>query len=249
MSQRRFIVSPAQLKTELVILDPGEASHAQRVLRLRVGDEVWLLDGNGNQALAIIERLSPMLCRVTHRPRWQPPRPRLVIVLGMSKNPAMELLAQKFTELMVDEIRPFNASRSVSEPGANKTERWARISQQALKQCGAARAPMISSPAGLADIVARAPQDALKIIAFEEEEQVSFKQLLPEQAPPEIWAIVGPEGGLTAEEVATASQAGFISCQLTASILRSETAALVLAGMLRCYWNNVNVQDKAELSS
>jgi 16S rRNA (uracil1498-N3)-methyltransferase len=198
----------------------------------------------GNQALAVVERLNPLLCRVRERPLWQPPRPRLVMLLGMVKPAAMELLAQKLTELTVDEIRPFSALRSLTEAGGAKSERWERLAGQALKQCGAARAPRFIYPpfpsAGLREVLEQAPppelEPALKILASESETITSLSALLPAQAPESVWVIVGPEGGLSGEESQLAQSWGFTSCRLTASILRSETAAIVIAGCLRCHW-------------
>jgi 16S rRNA (uracil1498-N3)-methyltransferase len=76
----------------------------------------------------------------------------------------------------------------------------------------------------------------LKIAAYEEEQKVSLAQVLPVQAPGEAWVIIGPEGGLSKEEIELARERDFVSCRLTSSILRSETAALVTAGCLRCHW-------------
>jgi 16S rRNA (uracil1498-N3)-methyltransferase len=244
VSERRFLVAPGQLKSELIILEPGEASHAQKVLRLQAGDEIWLLDGLGSQARAVVERLNPMLCRVRERPCWPPPRPRIIMLLAVSKNQAMDILAQKLTELMVDEIRLFNAARSVAEGWGNKNDRWERLAGQALKQCGAARAPRFILPpcprGSLEEVLGQAPPAqlarALKIVAYEEEQKVSLAQVLPGQAPEEVWVIIGPEGGLSKEEIESARERAFVSCRLTSSILRSETAALVAAGCLRCHW-------------
>ncbi|MDR1397033.1 MAG: 16S rRNA (uracil(1498)-N(3))-methyltransferase [Desulfarculales bacterium] len=244
MSARRFLVSPGQLKSELIILEPGEAGHAQRVLRLQAGDEIWLLDGLGNQARAVVERLNPMLCRVRERPPWPSPRPRIIMLLAVSKNQAMDILAQKLTELMVDEIRLFNAARSVAEAGGSKNDRWERLAGQALKQCGAARAPRFVAPpypnGNLDEVLGQAPpsrlERALKIAAYEGEQKTNLAQIMPLQAPEEVWVIIGPEGGLSKEEIELAQERGFVSCRLTSSILRSETAALVTAGCLRCHW-------------
>jgi 16S rRNA (uracil1498-N3)-methyltransferase len=236
LHRRNFLVNSEQLKTDLIILEPEEANHAARVLRLKVGDEVYLLDGKGGQALALIERLSPMLCRIVARPCWNAPLPRLVILMGLSKT--MDLIVQKFTELMIDEIIPFTSSRSVVEPGTAKVERWNRISLQALKQCGAPRAPKLAAPVDLESVLKLAPERVLKIMAHELEEEVYLHQLLPASIPPEIWIMVGPEGGFTPEEAEMAvSQYNFLPCRLLSCILRSETAALFMASVLRSRWN------------
>lgn len=236
MSERCFVVLPGQLKSELVMLEPAEAAHAMRVLRLQIGDDIWLADGQGQRARAVIERLNPMLCRITDRPLWNEPIPRLVMGLGISKNPAMDLAAQKLTELMVDEIRPLTLTRSVAEPSSHKNERWQRIALQALKQCRVPRSPLFVTPQSIEEFLAIAPVGALKIIAWEDESRCQLMDCLPEKCPAEIWALLGPEGGFTPAEVELAGQHGFIPCRLTASTMRAETAAIVLAGILRCLW-------------
>lgn len=236
MSERFFIVSPEELKSELVMLDAGEAAHALRVLRLSLGQEVWLVDGVGHQARAIIERTNPMLCRVVERPPWQAPMPRLVLGLGISKNPAMDLSAQKLTELMVDEVRPFTARYSVSEASSHKHERWARITMQALKQCRCPKAPRYWPAGSLESVLKAAPEHALKLLAWENRQSRTLASLLPQQEPSEVWAIIGPEGGFSQDEVDLALSFGFVACALTSSILRAETAAISLAAILRCHW-------------
>lgn len=236
MSERFFIVSPDELKAERIMLSPNEAAHALRVLRLGVGHEVWLIDGVGGRAKAVIERTTPMLCRVIERPIWQPPGPAIVMAIGISKNPAMDLMAQKLAELMVDEVRPFSARRSVSEPGSQKHERWGRISMQALKQCRCPRAPRYLPACTMENVLKSAPENALKLIAWEEETSLALTRALPAQRPQQVWAIIGPEGGLDQDEVALAKEYGFVSCRLTSSILRAETAALTMASVLRCHW-------------
>lgn len=231
---RFFVVSPEELKSDLVMLNANEAAHALRVLRLSVGQEVWLVDGAGHQARATIERTNPMLCRVQERPPWQAPLPRLVFGLGVSKNPAMDLMAQKLTELMLDEVRPFAAIRSVSE--GQKHQRWERIALQTLKQCRCPRTPRYWPLDSLQNVLKAAPPDALKLLAWEEEQSRLLCSLLERPRPGEIWALIGPEGGFSQEEVELAKAHGFVACQLSKSVLRAETAAIALASVLRCQW-------------
>ena len=148
----------------------------------------------------------------------------------------MDLLAQKLTELMVDEIRPLQLTRSVAESLAHKSERWQRIALQALKQCGSPRSPRFTKPVSLEEFIQAAPPEAVKLITWEHEQERSLCQILPTICPAEVWAILGPEGGLTNLEVEAAISYGFTPCRLTANTLRSETAAVVLGGVLRCFW-------------
>lgn len=238
MSQRRFLVEPAALRADLVALPPEEAAHAAKVLRLRVGDEVWLLDGEGGRARAEVASLGKagVSCRVLAREQAAPSRPRLVLCPGLLKAPAMDLLAVKLTELAVDEVRPFVSARSV--PRLDQPEqrllRWRRLAGQALKQCGGALVPRIAPPVGLAELLASAPAGAARLLFYEEERSAGLPELLPAlAAAPEVWALVGPEGGFAPEEVEQARVAGFTVLGLGPVILRAETASLALAGVLR----------------
>lgn len=238
MSLRRFLVQPGELAGETVSLPPEEAAHARKVLRLAVGDQVELIDGEGGRASARLERLDRQgaLCRVLGRQTAVPPVPRLVICPGLAKGPAMELLAVKLTEMAVDQVRPALCRRSVPRPGDSdaRVERWRRLAGQALKQCGAARLPSFLPPAPLADVLAAAPDEALKLLLYEQERDTSLAGVLEAHpAAGEVWALVGPEGGFAPEEAAAAARAGFIPCGLPHVILRAETAALAVAAVLR----------------
>lgn len=238
MSLRRFLVAPGVLSQGVVDLSPAEAAHARQVLRLKQGDQVWLLDGQGLAARAVISRLdkSGVACQVLEVTRPDPPRPRLVLCPGLLKGPAMDLLAVKLTELCVDQVRPYAGPRTVprlSDPAA-KVVRWQRLAAQALKQCGAATAPRFQAPADLPAVLAAAPAGALRIMLYEDERQTSLAQALAAQpGAGEVWALVGPEGGLAPEEAAAAQAAGFMACGLGPVILRAETACLALAAVVR----------------
>lgn len=238
MSLRRFLVPPGALSQELVELPPAEAAHARQVLRLKTGDEVWLLDGQGLQARAVISRLdkSGVSCQVLETRRPARPLPRLVLCPGLLKGPAMELLAVKLTELCVDEVRPYLGPRTVPKLGeaTARLERWQRLAAQALKQCGAASPPLFQAPADLPAVLSAAPAAALKIMLYEDERQTTLAQALAAHpGAGEVWGLVGPEGGLAPGEVAAARAAGFMACGLGPVVLRAETACLALAAVVR----------------
>lgn len=238
VSLRRFLVEPAALCEGEVALPPEEAAHARKVLRLTPGAEVELIDGQGRRARGVLTRLdkSGGACRVETVEHAAPPAPRLVLCPGLLKSPAMDLLAAKLTELAVDQVRPMLTQRAVPKEGggSSKRERWQRLAGQALKQCGAARAPEFVDPAPLPEVLAAVPPGVARLLLYEDEERASLAQALPGLAGAgEIWALIGPEGGFTSQEAARAVAAGFVSCRLPHTILRAETASLALASVIR----------------
>jgi 16S rRNA (uracil1498-N3)-methyltransferase len=241
MHIRRFLVPPGSLEQDEVDLPPPEAEHARRVLRLKTGDPVVLMDGQGSMAQAVISRISrqKVICQVQKALHPNLPQPRLVICPGLLKGPAMDTLAVKLTELAVDQVRPLLAQHSVSRPKdpAARVERWQRLAGQALKQCRAARAPIFTEPASLADVLGQAPAAALGLVLDEAETGLTLAQALGDASGrDEVWALVGPEGGFAPDEVNQAREAGFIACGLPGTILRAETASLALAAVIRFGW-------------
>ncbi|KMY68951.1 hypothetical protein AAU61_05155 [Desulfocarbo indianensis] len=240
MSLRRFLAEPGALSLGAEVeLSPEEAAHALKVLRLQAGAEVRLLDGAGLIATAQITALGKRSgkCRVLSLAAPPRPTPRLVICPGLAKNQAMELLAVKLCELMVDEVRPFVSSRSVprlKDPAARR-ERWRRLSRQALKQCGAAWPPQWHEPRDLAELLEQPPEEALKLLLYEEASQgPSLAQALgPRQNLSEVWLLIGPEGGFAPQEVELAVSRGWLACGLAGAILRAETASLAGAAVVR----------------
>lgn len=240
MKSRRFLVEPGSLKTGAELsLAPEEAAHAAKVLRLQPGDEVELLDGAGVIARAEITSLDKrsVSCRVLKMATPDRPKPTLVICPGLAKNPAMDLIAQKLTELMANEVRPFISSRSVpklKDPEA-RVRRWRKLSLQALKQCGAAWPPDWSAPATFPQILARPPGGAMKLMLYEDaQDGPSLAQTLGKREElSEVWVLVGPEGGFSKDEAEEAQTAGWKLCALPGAILRTETAALAAAAVIR----------------
>lgn len=238
MSLRRFLVPSALLEQgSQVTLPADEAAHALKVLRLREGDEMWLLDGQGRVARARVSQASKsgVACVVEEVLTLHRPAPRLVLCPGLLKAPAMDLLAVKAAELMADEIRPVICARSVPRlEDASRLERWRKLSRQALKQCGAPVAPVWHQPAPLARVLDQAPPEAARVMPHEEEQARTLALALPElNKAAEIWLLVGPEGGFTSEEARAARQVGWDLLGLGPTILRAETASIALLAVLR----------------
>mgnify|MGYP006291911163 CR=1 FL=1 len=225
-------------------LSLGGALHAYltRSLRLTPGDDLHLFDGRGGECHAEItaidaKKVTLQVGPVTHRKKQGP---ELILVQGLVKASKMDLIIQKATELGVDRIVPAQCSRSVPQLSGKRREkrsaRWEKIAAAACGQCGRAWLPNIPPPTPFRDALSlsSSPQDDdapnLQVVLWEEERGDSLVALL-EATPPlpaqaSVALVVGPEGGLTVEEVEQARRRGYTVAGLGPLILRSETAAL-----------------------
>jgi 16S rRNA (uracil1498-N3)-methyltransferase len=221
--------------------------HIAHVLRLKKGAHICLNDGSDCEYTGIISRVAGESITVTLEETLTAPAtesgPRITLFQGIPRGDKLELILQKCTELGVAGIVPFMASRSVARVPAGrlreKLERWQRIVREAARQSNRASVPDISFAADLAEALNLA-EDPVKLLLWEEEQAGTLKKVLAELPPPErIAVIVGPEGGLTAEEVASAVKCGFVPVSLGKRIVRTETAGLAIVAILQFYWGDI----------
>ncbi|MGE5554422.1 MAG: 16S rRNA (uracil(1498)-N(3))-methyltransferase [Betaproteobacteria bacterium] len=242
----RFLCVPEDREGNLICLRGPEACHARRVLRLGPGDHIAILDGSGTEYQAVIEdrgcgagsgaevlwaRITAAQTRVTE------PSLKLVLLQGLPKGDKMDLIVQKATELGVGRIIPVVAQRSVARPKADKGERkaprWRRIAWEAAKQSGRALVPAIEPPQSLEEALRSLPAGCRLIVPWEGERRRTLAEaavgLLPGAT---VAVLIGPEGGLTEEEVGLVSTVGGVTVTLGPRILRTETAGLVVLACL-----------------
>ncbi len=228
-------------KTELLDARPGltviltgqQAHHAVRVRRLRSGESVDLVDGYGCRASGIVaddpspDRVSIVLGDID---REAPRRPRVVVAQALIKGDRTDRAIETMTEVGVDEIIPWSAERSVvrwrGEKAVAGARRWETIAREAAKQSRQAWFPRVHplcSLEGLCEVVAQAEFNVVLDVAGE--------PLSSMQVPTsgDLVVVVGPEGGLTANEIAQLRAVGAHLIRLGPSILRSATAGTVAA--------------------
>ena len=240
MKIRRFKIREGSIRgAEAVLDDPAELRHLTRVLRLKPGDPVLLFDGEGQEYPAAIKRLtaSQAFFALTRESAIEIPEPPLRIILGIGllKSAKLEWLIQKATELGVGEIIPFHSLRVVPRPeeaaARNRLGRWEKIAAEAAKQCRRSRIPRIHPPRPFAEALAVFPE-CQRIFLWEKEKDRTLKEALNFPSPA-VYALVGPEGGFSAEEAQRAEAAGFSPVRLGPRILRAETAGLVIVALLQ----------------
>ncbi len=228
----RFFVQPEECRGKIVVLGEKEGRHAARVLRLKPGDEVELLDGAGHRhegRIASVERhtVSVEVLRSSSVPR----PPHVILAPAMLKGRAMDFLVQKATELGATEIRPLITERTVVrvDPAdvEKRMEDWRATAIEACKQCGNPWLPRMGGPLGLERFLASRPPGMLLVSALTGDPQLPGEVFRGRERPAEAVTIVtGPEGDLTAGELDQLVIAGAISITLGPLVLRGETAAL-----------------------
>jgi 16S rRNA (uracil1498-N3)-methyltransferase len=211
-------------------LPESEARHASQVLRMASGDLAVVFDGTGRAAEVELTEVAKKcvgfrVVRGWHEERL---RPALHLIVALIKNERFDWLVQKATELGAASIRPVAAERSVvklaGKDAGKKCGKWELIAVEAAKQCGHLVLPKIFPVALPREVFGSAP-DGLKGIPALHSGGVTLGQFFGDEANNLTFAI-GPEGDWTEEEMASATDCGFVPLHLGKHVLRSETAAL-----------------------
>ena len=227
-----------------VPISPGDANHVRNVLRLKTGDRVRLFDGRGTEYDARIASISEgnVLATVTDRvlPETESPV-SIIIAQGFLKEKKMDTLVRQLTELGIRRWIPFFAERSVARPDPKRLQarkdRWEKIAAESLKQCRRSRIPDIGQTLPFKDMIAAADGADLKIIFWEKASGDSRDLFSLAGGKPygTVFAILGPEGGLSEAEVGTALAAGFTTAALGPRILKAETATVAAVALLQYF--------------
>jgi 16S rRNA (uracil1498-N3)-methyltransferase len=226
MTPALFLVDalPSEDRFELT---GDEGRHAARVRRLAVGESLVVGDGRGAQAGCVVVAVTAqgLDLSVTSRRFVPAPSPRLVVVQALPKGDRAELAVETMTELGVDAIVPWAAARSVTQwhgpRGAKALEKWRRTVREAAKQSRRAWVPEVRDPAGQVTPTFVLHESASCPLASAE---------LP--AADEIVVAVGPEGGITAEELARFEAGGAVAVRLGEPVLRTSTAGAAALAVL-----------------
>jgi 16S rRNA (uracil1498-N3)-methyltransferase len=226
-----FLV-PALPSSGAFVLDGPEGHHAASVQRLRVGESLVLCDGSGGTASAVVEAVGKGTLTVSvSKPEYAPPpSPRLVVAQGIPKGDRAELAVQAMTEVGADEIVPWAASRSVSiwrgERAARSRDKWESTAREAAKQARRSWLPSVRPLASTNELIGRVT------LVLHEAASVPLSAVdLPSDG--EIVLAVGPEGGISDEELVAFTDGGATSVRLGANVLRTSTAGVAALSVLQ----------------
>jgi len=225
--------TPAGGEVEVV---GDEARHAVVVRRIRVGEQVVLTDGAGIRSVCTVtatskSRLSASVVDVEVEP---PAAPRLVVVQAIPKGDRGELAVEMLTEVGADVVVPWAASRSVAvwrgERAAKSQARWRSTAREAAKQSRRAWFPEVSDMVGTPDVVELLRDAALSVVLHEAGGDPLARVEVPAEG--DIVVVVGPEGGISGDELAAFAEVGARPLRLGSSVLRTSTAGVVAAAAI-----------------
>lgn len=232
-----FLIDALPEEGAAAVLDGPEGRHAVAVRRLRPGEELMLSDGTGG--LARCEVLDTgrdrMALRVLHRGRVPAPDLRVTVVQALIKGDRGELAVELATEAGVDAVVPWRAARCVAQwqdgpRGAKALARWRETARQASKQARRAWVPQITAAAGTAEVAELAAVATRCLVLHEGAAGPLSSDVLPDSG--ELLLVVGPEGGITEDELSELVEAGATPVRLGPSVLRASTAAAVALGAI-----------------
>ncbi len=219
-----------------VTVDGDEAHHAVAVRRVRVGERVVLTDGRGTtvegavtqtgkRRLAVVADLVGTVAE---------PTPRITVVQALPKGDRGELAVEMLTEIGVATIVPWASARSVAVWRGDRADkgltRWRATAREAGKQARRAWFPYVAALASTSDVAALVAEAAVAVVLHEDAHVALAEVAVPEEGT--MLLVVGPEGGLTDEELVALREAGASVVRLGAEVLRTSTAGVAAAAAL-----------------
>ncbi len=247
MTAPLFLVGPGELDglgaDDLVELTGAEAHHAATVVRLRTGEEVLVADRHGGRVRTRAEDVAAerVALRVTARVDDPDQAPRLVLVQALAKDGRDEAAIEAATELGVDEVVPWQADRSIVRWKGPKVDKglrkWANTLERAAKQSRRGRWPRLADPVGTAELAARCGEAGATPFVLHEDAVTALSGAdLPTEG--DLLLVVGPEGGISPQELDRLVAAGARPVRLGPHVLRASTAgpAAVAVVSARSRW-------------
>ena len=234
--QRYFVKGIVSEATHSLEFSKEQVHQLKKVMRVRVGEQLEVVDDNSQLAIVEVTALEPFEVKVVELLEQKVELPVAVtIAVGLSKGDKLDWIVQKATELGVSEIIPLSMTRNVvkwtGDKSAKKIERLQKIAEEASEQSHRLKVPRVTNVMTLKELASYTSSFEQKLIAYEESAKVGESlqlvqslQLLQEQE--RIIFVFGPEGGIEEQEVELLEKSGYFPCSLGPRILRAETAPL-----------------------
>lgn len=228
---RRFFALPQNIKGDMVVLSPQEAHHMQKVLRLKTGNKVLVIDGRGNEFSSRIESLKDQGASLTILEKKEghlAKRPQLCLVCALPKGAKFDLIIEKAVELGADRIIPLRTARTVvdlkTDRAVKRIDRWRRIAIAAAKQSQRNVVPQVGEILDFKRAVAGVKDYDLGLIPCLVGERKNIAGVLSDFKGKGIIVFIGPEGDFTPQEIAMAKKAGCQPVSFGERVFKVDTA-------------------------
>lgn len=236
----KFFVDRSSIQGNLVYIDGDNVNHIKNVFRMKVGDELTVCDGCGNDYRAVI---STETCDCIEAdiieivPSSTESHVRVTLYQGLPKGSKMDLIIQKNVELGVSKIVPVICNRTVvrldKKDVQRRVDRWNKIAKEAAKQSGRGIVPRVTEPVTLIHAMDMAKTDDLLLIPYEKEKETRLKDVLRENSTAcNVSVFIGPEGGFDEEEIEASVNRKIVPVTLGNRILRTETASMYMTSII-----------------
>ena len=237
----KFFVDPNQIGEVQVTIIGQEVNHIKNVLRLQIGDQVLVSDGEGRDLCCMIETITndEIFLEIVHDMLASNElSSEIYLFQGLPKKDKMEWIVQKSVELGAYRIVPLEMRRSIVKLDAKnrgkKQQRWQTIAESAASQSKRSKVPIVDEPMTIKGATNLLESMDLLIVAYENAKGISFtREVLSDvKKYGKIGVIIGPEGGFDHEEIDILESLGGRVLSLGSRILRTETAGLALLSYL-----------------
>ena len=229
----KFFVDSSNIQGSIAKIYGTDVKHITKVLRLQTKSILILCDGEGFDYVARLSKIESdalTLDIIEKKPCTAEPELKVTLFQSIPKNPKMEYIIEKCTELGIDSICPVVTERTVikvdsNEAAEKKLERWRKIAKESVKQCARGAVPNIYDIYSLDETQGLVKCLDLVIVAYEEEKVTSLKSVLSRNKNiSSIGIFIGPEGGFDRSEIEFLKSMGAQTVTLGNRILRTETA-------------------------
>jgi 16S rRNA (uracil1498-N3)-methyltransferase len=233
MASPYFYFATLAKQVDEFVLNENSSRHIVQVLRMSPGERLLLTDGKGLSATATIQDANKKRCivNIIEKKIQEPDRRKITIGLSLLKNVSrFEWFLEKATELGVSEIIPLKCART--EKQQFRMERMHGILESALIQSQQSWMPVLGAPQSLTDCIVHAQADQKLIAHCVPVGKKRLNDIVDTRLNSQL-LLIGPEGDFTGDEIKLAQEAGYIAVELGQNRLRSETAALAAASVLK----------------
>lgn len=238
---QHFFVDASQVSDSTIQIEGSDVNHMKNVLRMRIGEEVTVSDGQGQEYLCEVQNFEEehVQLKILEAKVSDTELPsKIYLFQGLPKQEKMELIVQKCVELGIYAVVPVSMKRCVvkldAKKGAKKVERWNGIAASAAKQSGRGIVPEVMPVMSYREALEMAKKLEVVLVPYECAEGMSGTKKLIQGIKPgqSIGIFIGPEGGFDPEEIEQAKETGGRVVTLGKRILRTETAGLALLSVL-----------------